>query len=41
MLEDHLGFEAERISPAVPVATVLLIVLFVLGVLYRLVGLLL
>lgn len=38
MIEDRLGFEAERMSPVVPVATALLIALFVVGLLYRLVG---
>lgn len=41
MIEDRLGFEVERMSPVVPVATALLIALFVVGLLYRLVGLLL
>ncbi|MFC7007922.1 hypothetical protein [Halalkalicoccus salilacus] len=41
MLEERFGFETERASPAVPLATVVLIVLFVVGLLYRLVGTLL
>lgn len=38
MLEDELGFEPEKLSPVVPVVTTLLIALFVIGLLYRLVG---
>lgn len=38
MIEEHLGFETERMSPVVPVATALLIAMFALGLLYRLVG---
>jgi hypothetical protein len=38
MIEEHLGFETERMSPVVPVATAILIALFVVGLLYRLVG---
>lgn len=41
MLEERFGFETERMSPVVPVATALLIGLFVVGLLSRLVGLLL
>lgn len=41
MLEERFGFEPEQASPAIPVATVILIVLFVVGLLYRLVGVLL
>lgn len=38
MIEEGLGFEAERMSPVVPIATALLIAMFVVGLLYRLVG---
>lgn len=41
MFGERFGFETERMSPVVPVATALLIVLFVIGLLYRLVGTLL
>lgn len=41
MLEERFGFETERVSPVVPLATVVLIVLFVVGLFYRLIGTLL
>lgn len=41
MFEERFEFEAERVSPVVPVATAILIVLFVVGLLSRLVGTLL
>lgn len=39
MLEETLEFEPGTLSPVVPVVTTLLIALFVIGLLYRLVGL--
>lgn len=36
MLEDELGFEKEKISPIVPVATAILVALFALGIAFRL-----
>ncbi len=40
MLKEELEFEPEELSPIVPVVTTLLITLFVIGLLYRLVGVL-
>lgn len=38
MLEEEFGFERENLSPVVTIVTTLLIALFVIGILYRLVG---